>query len=1063
MHEPTQLQAEIWAADTLGVEATGYHVSLLLDIEGALSVAALGCALRDVVERHETLRTTMTSHAGELRCEVLSAERFELDVVTDLSAAARSLGIDPELVVRQADRRLDLATTLPIMARLTSVGPDRHRLSVKVHHVAFDDWSSTIFYEELEDRYRAHVRGAAPSVRPHPAQYAAYCRSRATEASQLEHDSLEFWRSTLRGFEPFEIPPLRRRPPRRRGRGQSLRFDVPAATIDLLTDVALLERCTLGMALLAAVQAALARFCGTTDVNFGTVIADRADDEALEIIGPLLSTVVLACDASGDPTLATMIRRMGDTLLDAIAHRQVPFSRLAHEFGSPSDLSRNPLCRVMAQLVSEPRREPRLEGCQLREASVPATSSKYDLSIFLRITGDGGLSVSLGWDDDLFDTQLMIGLGHATLAVIERMARAASTRLSAVPIMTQDGRSTLLSAQAGERVDHEVTSIRRMVAAQARLRSDGPALVACDGSVCTYEELDRRAHRVARRLRSLSIRPETIVAIFIPRSVEQVVAILGAIEAGVPYLALDPDYPLERSEFMLRDSRAETMIVASGAPAELLSCVASTLVLAEILDGADDERTLLAADPQGLAALIYTSGSSGRPKGAMLTADDLVARIHDMQREVTLTPADRVLWKASSAFDMTIMEVLWPLCFGAGVVIAQPGGQSDPAYLVDLMRSRSVTVAFLVPSVAAAIVEEPALASCRALRVLAVGGDKVDAAIVHAIADRLPLCVTYAIYGPTEATMTTSWLPCSSEDLQRMDVVPLGRALSNTRMHVLDDRLELVPSGAVGELCIGGAGVARGYYGRPGLTAERFVPDPFAAGARLYRTGDAVRFSAVTAQYQFLGRLDLQVKIGGVRIELGEVENVMRRHAAVVDCAAVVSDTGTSGVDRLITFVMLASPVETDDLLSFARRFLPSSACPSAVVVVDAMPLTPNGKIDRRSLAGRIGTSVRAEASPPLADYAPDALERTWCEVLGRPDADEGSDFFESGGSSLLAMHLIGRVRVLVQKEVPYSLVFMHPTLGDFREQVLAFGADAEESGGEPEPVEVTDDRMVGP
>jgi amino acid adenylation domain-containing protein len=1062
MHEPTRTQAEIWAADNLGVEATSYHVPLLLDINGEVSATALGSALRDVVERHEILRTRMTSPAGGLRCDVVPADLFELDVVTDLPAVAAHLGIDPDLVVTQADRRLDLSAGLPIMARLTSMGAAHHRLSVKVHHVAFDDWSSNVFYEELEDRYRAHVRGEATATRPYPVQYEAYCRSRDAEALELELDSLKFWRSTLRDFEPFEIPPLRPRPPRRRGRGQSLSFDVPAATVHSLIDIATSERCTLGMALFAAAQAALARFCDTADVNFGTVIADRADDEAQEVIGPLLNTVVLASDASGDPTLAAMIRRMGDTLLDAIAHRKVPFSTLAREFGSPSDLSRNPLCRVMVQYVSEPRRGPRLEACRSSEVTVPTVSSKYDLSIFLGGTGDGGLSVSLGWDADLFDVELMTGLGLVLRAVIEHMARDASARLSTVPIMTQHARSLLLSAQAGERIDHRASSIGRMVAAQAEARPASPALIADDGTTCTYEELDRRAHRVATHLRSLRLRPEAIVAIFARRSVEQAVAVLGAIEAGVPYLALDPDYPPDRSEFMLRDSRAEAMIVACEVPPELASCVANTLVINEMLDGPLDDGAISAVDPRWTAALIYTSGSTGRPKGAMLTAGDLADRIHDMQREITLAPADRVLWKASSAFDMTIMEVLWPLCFGAGVVIARPGGQSDPAYLVDLMRSRSVTVAYLVPSVAAAIVKEPAFVSCRELRVLAVGGDKVDAAIIHAIDGRLPHCSPYAIYGPTETTMTTSWWRCSSEDVRDIDVVPLGPALSNTRMHVLDDRLELVPSGAVGELCIGGSGVARGYFGRPGLTAERFVPDPFVAGARLYRTGDAVRFSASSGRYQFLGRLDLQVKIGGVRIELGEIENVVRRHPAVIDCAAVVSDAGTPGLDRLVAFVTLASPAAIDDLLAFARGFLPSSACPSSAVVVDEMPLTPNGKIDRRNLARRADTA-RVDGSPELTDDAPDALQRIWREVLGRPGADDGSDFFESGGSSLLAMHLIGRVREAVQKEVPYSLVFMHPVLGAFREKVLAFVTDPDEPGGETERVEVADDTVVGP
>lgn len=1062
MLEPTLKQAEIWAADNLGVEKTNYQVALLVEIVGDLSVAALEAALHDVIERHEILRTTIDARAGELRCEVLASNQFDLDVVADLQAVAGHLGIDADLVIRQADRTLNIATSLPIMARITSFGSSHYFLSVVVHHVAFDNWSANLFYRELEVRYGAHIRGCRSLSAPLPMQYAAYCANRDAATSENELESLQFWQSKLDGFEPFEIPPVRQRPQHRSGSGQSLSFDVPKETTSLLADLARDERSSVAMVLFAAVQAALARFCGTSDVNFGTVVADRGEEEAQEIIGPLLNTVVLSCDALGNPSFSQMVREMTNTMLDAITHGQVPFSELVRAHGATNDLSRNPLCQVMVQFLSEIRSAPRIEACQTTEVSVPTVSSKYDLSIFLQVAYHGGLSVSLGWDDDLYDAEMMSELGKVMLAVIEHVVREPATRLGSLPIMGQEAKSALLSAQVGEHVEHESVSIRRLVARQAVMRPAAVALIAHDGSVCTYDDLNRKAGIVARRLRSLSIRPEAIVAIYAGRGVEQVVAILGAMEAGVAYFALDPDYPLERSEFMLRDSKAEAMIVSSAVPVKLASCVKNTLVLHEMIRDPVDGEEIPIPSPQGMATLIYTSGSTGRPKGVMLTFGGLTKRIHDLQREITLTPDDRVLWKASSSFDMSIMEVLWPLCFGAKVVIARPRGQSDPAYLVELMRSHAVSVATFVPAVAAAIASEPDLGSCSDLRALVIGGDKVDVAVTKSIKIVLPRCSLFGVYGPTETTIATSWVRFSSEDLRDMDVAPLGSVLSNTRMIVLDNRLEPVPSGGVGELCIGGAGVARGYFARPDLTADRFVPDPFVTGERLYRTGDAVRFSALTSTFQFLGRLDSQVKIGGIRIELGEIENVLRRHAAVVDCASVLSKAGLEGNGRLVAFVTTNTFVETDELLSHARKFLPPSVCPSAVILLDEMPLTPNGKIDRPTLSGRVGSTVQAVITPGLNTEAPDAVQRIWCEVLGQTGPDLAADFFDSGGSSLLAMNLTGRVRGVLKKDVPFSLIFMYPTFGEFREQVFALESYDDGSIASPENFEISDGRGEG-
>ncbi|HET9899249.1 MAG TPA: amino acid adenylation domain-containing protein [Streptosporangiaceae bacterium] len=1029
----SRIQEQLWLAERLGLHPTGYLARMILEIKGPVDEDALRSSFLDIVTRHEILRTRFFEKDGKLQGEItpIADLRYEAEFYSEANLPDRG-GLAAVLAAEEATL-IDVSQEIPIKVKLIRTADGNHLLSLVLHHLVFDDWSRNQLYSELAERYRVHATGSGAAPRPLAPQYHQYSAGMDERNESAREASLTYWRHALEDLEPFEIEPDYPRPSRRRGRGATTGFEIEAELAASIRRVGIVRGASTAMVLFAAVQVALSRFTGRDDVSFGTMIAARDDEESQELIGPLINTVVLRGDLSGDPSFADLVDRMADTLLDAMEHSRTPFSQLVAEYGAAADLSRNPLAQIIVQYASGVRRRPELEGCEVTELSVPATGSKYDLVILFDEFDDGRLAASIGWDRDLYAADTIQGLADSLRSVIDDIALAPRTRRSAVRMLTGRAESEILAHQRGPSRDQAGLSLCELVEVQARTRPDSVAVVPDGEPSCTYAELDSMADRVATLLSQSGVGTESIVAVHAPQLVTQVASILGVLKAGAAYLALDPGYPAELIRYMLKDSGASAILFEGELSPELRQRVRVALRIANIREGNGElqGRQHGRAHQDGACALIYTSGSTGRPKGVVLTHKGLAGRLADLQGDFPLRPSDRVLVQAPSALGMSIAEQFWPLAAGAAAVLARPGGHRDPSYIIGRIERAAVTVASFVPTVLETMAGHSELSACGSLRMITATGEVLHRRLVRQFRERLPDCEIRNGYGPTEASVYSSWRRCGPDGVAGPVTEPLGSPLPNTRMYVLDQWQNPVPPGGVGELYIGGPGLARGYLGRPGLTAQRFVPDPYADGERLYRTGDVVRYSDATRSYRVLGRLDLQVKIGGVRVDFRAVESVLASHPSVAQCAVVVKRSG-DGEWGMSAFVVLAAQVDSGELLDHARRWLPPVFVPSAVTIVDAIPTLPDGKADRQSLLdlGEAALPLTAQAEV-LTEHQRGLLE-IWREVLDPADVTTASNFFMSGGQSLLAIQMTNRTREHLDLDVPLSLVFEAPVFKDF-------------------------------
>ncbi|HEV7589387.1 MAG TPA: amino acid adenylation domain-containing protein, partial [Longimicrobium sp.] len=761
---------------------------------------------------------------------------------------------------------------------------------------------------------------------------------------------LGWWRERLAGAPArLELPTDRPRPAAQSFRGAREAFELPADLLDGLRALGRSEGATLYMVMVAAFQLLLAKYAGTDEVVVGSPIAGRTRREVEALIGFFVNTLALRTDLSGDPTFRGLLRRVREVTLGAYEHQEVPFERLVEALQPERSLGHSPLFQVM--LVEEDA-EPAaagLAGVELRRLAADSGTSKFDLTLAFGAGADG-IDGSVEYATDLFERATIERMIGHLRRVLEQVSADGELRLSAVELTGEAERRQVLEAwNATDAVYPADATLHGLFEAQVIESPDAVAVVFEDESL-TYAELNTRANRLAHRLRGLGVGPEVRVGLCLERGLEMVVSLLGVLKAGGAYVPLDPGYPAERIETMAADSGIAVLLTQDRLGGVLPDTGGIPILRVdadwEAIAAGSAENLDSGVTARNLAYVIYTSGSTGRPKGVMNAHGGVVNRLCWMQAEYGIGAGDVVLQKTPFSFDVSVWELFWPLQQGATLVMARPGGHRDPLYLQEEIERRGVTTLHFVPSMLQPFVETADPARCATLTRVICSGEALPAALVDRFHARFPSTVTlHNLYGPTEAAVDVSWWAC--ERGTSANIVPIGRPVWNTRLYVLDTALRLAPAGVPGELYIGGVQVARGYLGRPALTAERFVPDPFAtgAGARLYRTGDRVRQRADGA-LEYLGRLDFQVKIRGFRIELGEIESVLRRHPDVRECAVVAR--GDAGEARLVAYVVGAA--DADELRAHLQRSLPEHMVPAAFVALDALPLSPNGKLDRRAL-----------------------------------------------------------------------------------------------------------------
>ncbi|GAA4703571.1 hypothetical protein GCM10023263_46960 [Phytohabitans rumicis] len=955
-------QARLWALHRLDGAQPTYNVPVALRLTGALDVAALERALGDVVARHEVLRTVYPQVGGVPYQKVLDADRAR--------PALRVEAVDPaglpEALSHASRYAFDLVAEAPLRAHLFRLAADEHVLLVVTHHIAVDGWSAGVLWRDLAAAY-----GGLPAD-PLPVQYVDFA---LWQREALAEPDDAYWREVLAGLpERLELP-ADRRAVAPSNRGDVVPFRWPAELLAGVRRLAGEAGATPFMVVQAGFAALLSRLGAGVDVPVGVPVAGRSDPATADLAGMFVNTLVVRVDAAGDPSLGELLGRVRERSLGALAHQDVPFEHLVGVLNPDRSAGRHPLVQVLLAW-QQPLGDLALPGLACEPVPVHTGTSRLDLSVSVG-ERDGGLAGTVEYRTDLFDESTVESLIARLERLLAAMVQNPDRRLGDVDVLSDVERELILTGWAGTGQDPGGL-LTELFTAQVR-RSPGAVAVAFEGRSMTYRELDAASNRLAHRLIDAGVGPERVVALALPRSVEQVVAILGVLKAGAAYLPIDPAYPAERIDFLRRDAGA----VLTLGPGDVL------------VEGSAVPPRGVRLDPRHPAYVIYTSGSTGTPKGVVVTHGTATRLFRPGAHPFTFRADDTWTMFHSYTFDFSVWELWGALAHGGRLVVVPEETTRTPAEFLRLLVGERVTVLNQTPTafsaLLAAAADHPELARALAVRTVLVGAEVVPADVLAPWSGRRQML---NVYGPTETVVFATM----SDPYRTGDgVPPIGRAFTGTTLRVLDGRLRPVPPGVPGELYVAGAGVARGYLGRPALTAERFVADPFGAtGARMYRTGDVVRWRA-DGQLEFVGRADDQVKVRGFRIELGEVEAALAGCAGVRQAAAVVRD------GRLVGYVV---PSDVEGVREAVARRLPAYLVPSAVVGLDRLPVNGSGKLDRKALPAPAYTPSRGPGTPDE-----EALCRAFAAVLGVDGAGADDSFFDLGGDSIMAMQLVSRVR----------------------------------------------------
>ncbi|OYP10558.1 hypothetical protein CFC35_40910 [Streptomyces sp. FBKL.4005] len=910
-------QQRIWFFDRVRPHSSLYTITGVAQLRGALDTRVLRRALDEVLRRHESLRTTFPGeHEPWARVE----EAGPVDLPeTDLSAlpAERRARAVREHLAAEAARPFDLARDRMLRCALLRLAPDEHLLQLSLHHIAADGWSLGVLIGELGTLYGAFQQGR-PSPLPEPVvQYADYARWQRELTEQPRHaELLRKWTDRLAGAAPLDLVTDRPRRTEESYAGGWVDLELPPDLVARIKRFADRERVTPFMVLSAAFAALLARCAGRAeDVLLGCAVAGRDRTEIEPLIGFFVNTLPLRLDLSAEPSLRTLVARARDACTDLYAWQEVPFERIVQALRPERDPgARVPLVRHMLVLHNTPRPRLDLPGLEVAVLPVQTGTAKFELEIELAPTPDGGLTGWIEYARELFDASTVTRLAQGLRLLLADGVDRPDTPVWDLNVLGDADRA-LVTRQACGAPAHAGAgqSLPALFERTVDERASAPAVVH-DGDVVDYAELDRRANRIAHCLRARGVRPEDVVGIAVPRSAAAVAAMLGVLKAGAAFLPLDPALPPRRLARLAADAAVHSVLAGCDATARRLTAAAREdgRAAPAVLSVTDDEvrrapdtRPAVTVLPGNSAYVLYTSGSTGRPKGAVNEHAAVVNRILWMQQEYRLGPGEAVLHKTPLGFDVSVWEWLWPLAVGARVVVADADGRRDPAVIAALIRDHAVTTCHFVPSMLRIFLDDPASAGCAGpLRRIVCSGEALPPALAARVQEVLPGVALHNLYGPTEAAIdVTAWTVPEGLDAEAWARLPIGTPIAGARTHVLDERMRPVPPGLPGELFLGGLPVGRGYRGRPGLTAQRFLPDPFDPGRRLYRTGDRAR-RLPDGTLDFLGRLDSQLKIRGQRIEPGEIETVLGAHPAV-ERAAVEPYRDAAGDLQLAAYVGL--------------------------------------------------------------------------------------------------------------------------------------------------------------
>jgi len=1031
-------QERLWLLVQLEPGSPAYNRPLALRLTGLLDEAALRQALQTILDRHEVLRARFKTRDG--RPEQVISPRLALDLgvieLTEPTSTERESRAR-RLATEEALRPFDLSQDPILRATLLRLGAQEHVLLLVFHHVAFDGWSARLFVDELTHLYRALTTGTSPALAEIPIQYADFAHwQRQRLGGELLERQLRYWKQQLSGCIPLDLPTDRTRPSVQAHRGGCTEIFLPEPLADSLKALGRRENATLFMVLLAAFQALLARYTGSEDIAVGSPVAGRNWVETEKLIGIFINILVLRADLSGNPTFRELLGRVRETCRGAYSHQDMPFEKLVEALRPERDLSTTPLFQVMFNLENLPEERTEIPGLGVEEFEFEVPVAAYDLTLEI-INKDRQLKCSFIYNADLFDRGRMERMAGHYRTLLEAIVAEPDGRIAALPLLPPAERHQILFEWNRTEAEYpRDATLQELFEAQAE-RTPGATAFVGENRDMTYRELNRGANQIARCLRSLEVGPESFVGVCLERSLDAVVALLGILKAGAAFVPLDPAYPRDRLAFMIADGRLP-IVLSRRQWLPIVRQQGARIVCLDLdrdlIEAQGDENLPCAAGPASVAYMLYTSGSTGTPKGVLGLHRGAVNRLAWMWKNFPFEPGEVCCQKTSLNFVDCIGEVFGPLLQGIPNVIIPDQTVRDPGELVQTLASHRVTRIVTVPSLLRVILDRyPDLGSrLPGLKLWVSSGEALPPDVCRRFQSAMPNTKLLNLYGSTEvsADATAYVAGAAPEDQQKS--VPLGRPLDNTRLYVLDPWLQPVPIGVPGELYVGGAGLAQGYWNRPEIMAECFLSDPFSnqPDARLYKTGDRVSYLP-NGSLQFLGRNDNQVKIRGFRVELGEIETVLAEHPAVSSAAVVVREE-SSGEKRLVAY-LVPRPSTTSPtakaLRDFLKEKLPDYMVPSDFVTMAALPLTPSGKIDRRALPSESRPRQAEDRYVQPRDVLEWQLATIWEELLNvRPIGIE-HDFFDLGGHSLLAVRMMDRVENAFCQRLPLSILFQGATI----------------------------------
>jgi amino acid adenylation domain-containing protein len=1020
----SRAQQALWFLDRWHPGSATYVIPAAYRLRGPFDTGALAAALNDVVSRHEALRTTFAVRDG-VPVQVV-AETLTIDVpvvdVEDTRADRAELQRFVDSHVRQP---FDLASGPLLRAAVCRVAADDHVLALAVHHIVFDGWSMDVFARDLAAAYAARRAGAVPDLPEPPLQFGDFV---VWQQDELQGDALNasvtYWRERLAEPMPLELPTDHARPAHISSRGATTPLHVPSSVVSALEALARQQGATLFMALVAVWSVLVSRYTRQDDIMVGTPIAGREHPDTHGMIGCFVNTVALRADLGGDPSFREALTRVRDVALGAYEHQNVPFDLLVDELHVTRDPSRTPLFDTF--LAMQGADGLRLDGVDVQPMAANVGIAKFDLSAYIG-SGADGLDGFVEFRTDLFDPSTVERLARHYETLITAVVDDPDRPISTLTFLTAGERAQLLTAWNATASDYpREQTVPQLFAAQA-MRTPEAAALTIGNVTLSYRALADRVRACAVRLRAVGVRPGALVGVHLDRSVDLVVAVLAILDAGGAYVPLDPAFPAERLAFMLDDAQA-TVLVTERALAGRLAAGSATVVMIDEASPVDAPVAMArvghAAGPDDLAYVLYTSGSTGQPKGVEIPHRALTNFLWAMRRDPGCAAGDVLLAVTTLSFDIAGLELYLPLITGGHVVLASRETATDGRALAAAVARVQPTILQATPATWRMLIEA-GWTGTPGLKALC-GGEALPPDLADALLERVD--ELWNMYGPTE---TTIW--SSVERITAGADITIGRPIANTTFYVVDQALQPVPVGVPGELLIGGDGLARGYHGRAALTAEKFIADPFASdpSARIYRTGDLAKWRA-DGKVVHLGRLDHQVKLRGFRIELGEIEAALASHPTVQQAVTIVRED-RPGQAMLVGYVLPATgaTVDATALRAHVRTTLPEYMVPAQIVALEAFPLTPNGKIDRKRLpAPAVAVDVATRVAPRTETER--QLAAIWADVLGVSDIGIYEGFFELGGHSLLAVRLLSRIKAVCGVDVPLPVLFAAPSIAAF-------------------------------